>query len=456
MSTKTTKCPKCETTFRVSDAQLQVAKGKVRCGSCLHVFRADEHWVGAATPAAASPAKPAAPAGKFSFDQSAIDSSSADKVLTQPVQAVNTIGEMKAVKATAKPVPAKKDLKDIDDDELISDDPDEDKPVADTAPAKAVTEDDYSDVFVNLDDLEGDGDQFNTTGFEAIEDQSLPGAGKKPAAGSADESWAKDILDEIQDDSADKEAHMKALFSGQTSKDSVFADNAPKKKREGPRDGFISGNRTEAPDHDDVLSLFKPSAPAPVHHMPLSRTEVLSKIEPPPVEISWNVSREEWLGVVVWGGLCLVAALTLFIQYAAMVFDQKAREQAYRPYYAAACSLIGCELPDIYNPAAIRSTNMVVRDNPSNSNILLVDIVLINTADYEQPFPVLELYFSDVDNFPVASRRFLPREYLAGEMAGKKMMPVQKAVHISLELVHPGEKAVGYSVQVSNRNPVNS
>lgn len=453
MSARTTQCPKCQTTFRVSDAQLQVAKGKVRCGSCLHVFRADEHWVGAAP--AASAAKPAAPVGKFSFDQSAIDSASAEKMLTQPVPAVNTQGEVKAARPAAKPAPAPK--KKIDDDDLISDEMDEDEKFADTTQNKVIEEDDYSDVFVNLDDLDAEGDQFNTTGFEAVDDLSLPGTtGKKPAIASADESWAKDILDEMSDDTAEKEAHMKSLFSGEVDQEKIFADNAPKKKKTGPRDGFISGNRVEESGHDDVLSAFKPTAPSTSHHLPLSRAEVLSKIEPPPVEMSWNGSRNEWLGVVVWGGLSLVAALLLFAQYAAIVFDEKAREQGWRPYYASACNLIGCKLPDIYNPQAIRSTNMVVRPDPDNRNILKVEIMLMNTANYEQPFPVIDLYFSDIDNFPVASRRFFPREYLEGEMAGKKMMPSQKSIHISIDLVHPGEKAVNYSVQVSNQNPVNS
>ena len=38
-----TGCPKCDTQFRVTEAQLQVAKGQVRCGSCLHVFDGTEH-----------------------------------------------------------------------------------------------------------------------------------------------------------------------------------------------------------------------------------------------------------------------------------------------------------------------------------------------------------------------------------------------------------------------------
>ncbi|MDH5217768.1 MAG: zinc-ribbon domain-containing protein, partial [Gammaproteobacteria bacterium] len=38
-----TKCPNCQTTFRVSTAQLKLAEGKVRCGRCDHVFNAVSH-----------------------------------------------------------------------------------------------------------------------------------------------------------------------------------------------------------------------------------------------------------------------------------------------------------------------------------------------------------------------------------------------------------------------------
>lgn len=42
--TQITQCPKCDTTFKVTPAQLNVAKGAVRCGACLHVFRASDYF----------------------------------------------------------------------------------------------------------------------------------------------------------------------------------------------------------------------------------------------------------------------------------------------------------------------------------------------------------------------------------------------------------------------------
>lgn len=37
-----TRCPACETTFRVTEAALQQAGGKVRCGRCTHIFDAGD------------------------------------------------------------------------------------------------------------------------------------------------------------------------------------------------------------------------------------------------------------------------------------------------------------------------------------------------------------------------------------------------------------------------------
>lgn len=39
------RCPQCQTVFRVTAAQLKVREGMVRCGRCQHAFRADQHLI---------------------------------------------------------------------------------------------------------------------------------------------------------------------------------------------------------------------------------------------------------------------------------------------------------------------------------------------------------------------------------------------------------------------------
>lgn len=442
MTAASTQCPKCNTTFRVSDAQLQVAKGKVRCGSCLHVFRAADHWVGApatpAKPSAPPSAKPATAAGKFQFDQSAIDHGSADKVLTKPaVPAVNTLGEMRAAAAKPPQQDEEEDFLISDDDEgLINDGQDTS---AQKATSVIQSEDDYSDLFLNLDDLQDDDDGM-------VMDESL-GVGRKSGGESADESWAKDMLDELVDDSAEKAAQVKSILNA-GERDNIFTDDGHVKKREGARDGFISGNSANPDQALRDLGMDRPPA-----KKPLSRREMLSTIEPAPVDIQWQGGHRNWMVNLVWSSLVGVAVLALLIQYAWIHFDTLARENGFRPVYGLACGIVGCELPDQFDPEAIRSSNLVVRTDPAIPYALAVDAIVQNTASYAQPFPELELYFTDLNSFPVASRRFKPQEYLAGELAGKKEMPPAKSVHISLQIVDPGPKAVSYHLQISDRKP---
>lgn len=435
MTASSTQCPQCNTTFRVSDAQLQVAKGKVRCGSCLHVFKAADYWVNPPAAKPATPVKPAPPAkpaagkvaGKFQFDQSAIDSGSADKVLTRPVPAaVNTQGEIRAVAAKAQK--AEEDILIQDDEEgLISDG-------KDTSAQPAIQPaDDYSDLFLNLDDLQDDDSGM-------VQDESV-GGGKAEAA---DESWAKDMLEDMADTSAEKAAQIKSVLSA-GARENIFADDGHVKKREGARDGFVSGNRENA---DEVLrDLGMDKAPP---SKPLSRREMVSKIEPAPVDIQGLGHRGDWASALLWPALAVLAAFGLLVQYAWINFNTLARENAFRPVYSVACAVAGCELPEQSDPDAIHVTNLVVRSDPALGYALVVDAMVQNTASFAQPFPKLELVFEDINNFLIASREFKPEEYLAGELAGKKEMPPSKSVHISLQIVDPGPKAVSHYLQISD------
>jgi len=135
-------------------------------------------------------------------------------------------------------------------------------------------------------------------------------------------------------------------------------------------------------------------------------------------------------------------------QYAVFHFQELARTPQWRPYYAQACEVLGCALPLRSDPQALRGANLGVRSHPEYRNALMVDALLFNEAAWPQPFPVLELTFQDMDGNTVASRRFQPSEYLRGELAGNGAMPVATPVHIGLEIVDPGARAVNYNLRL--------
>lgn len=75
-----TRCPACDTAFRVSAEQLKAKQGKVRCGQCRHVFDALASLLDEESPATEGQIEllPAAPAEAHREEQAAVASPAAD------------------------------------------------------------------------------------------------------------------------------------------------------------------------------------------------------------------------------------------------------------------------------------------------------------------------------------------------------------------------------------------
>jgi len=150
-----------------------------------------------------------------------------------------------------------------------------------------------------------------------------------------------------------------------------------------------------------------------------------------------------WLG---WGTLNLLAVLALGAQYVVYNYDELSRQHQYRPWFERICPTLGCELPALVDIGQIKSSNLVVRSHPEFTGALVVDAILYNRAPFAQPFPLLEIRFADLNGKLLASRSFKPSEYLSGELAGQTIMPPQVPIHIALDILDPGAKAVNYSL----------
>lgn len=165
-----------------------------------------------------------------------------------------------------------------------------------------------------------------------------------------------------------------------------------------------------------------------------------------PLQLDWQKPKRRWGRRLFWLLLVLLALAGLAGQYIAYHFDELARQDQYRPWFAQACPELGCTLPSKVDVEQIRSSNLVVRSHPDFSGALVVDAIIYNRANFSQPFPLLEMRFADLNGQLIASRRFKPSEYLSGELAGQSEMPPQTPIHISLDILDPGPKAVNYSL----------
>ncbi len=176
--------------------------------------------------------------------------------------------------------------------------------------------------------------------------------------------------------------------------------------------------------------------------------KLIASIEPETVEVGWRQNPLIWRKRLIWAGMALVALLFLLVQVAWLQFNRLNVVEPYRTFYSTACAVVGCTLPPMKDRSKIKTSNLYVRSHPSVAEALLVDVVMQNVADYEQTFPNLLLTFTNLQNEAIAERKFVPDDYLGGELTGRDSMPVRTPVHVELEIVDPGEEAVSYSIAI--------
>jgi predicted Zn finger-like uncharacterized protein len=467
MTQMVTRCPKCGTAFRITSNQLESAKGSVRCGSCLHIFKAQDNL--ADNPVKALTPKPTA---------------------TEPVKtlAATQVPPTKATKANPKTstiiINKTKALED-EDDTLISDD-------MEKANAKEST---YEfDGFLDI-DLKP---KQTVSLFEREIRFDLP-----QEKDNSDESWADSLLEDEKEAPEAPKAHVKPvpnirqhhdkpMPSSATEKN--FTDKAPSANPHNAATAhipmfslvdpqtldpqaeethfspeFVTATSAHPSDENiDIdkhsanfaASLFDNNEPshsasskqrsqiAGMHANNPSRAALLMNIMPAPIELTAKRMRN-WYQQQLWPALALLAFLTLLVQIAYFKFADLSRVEPYRSGYAFICPIINCELPSLVDINQISAYNLVVRPHPEAQNALMVDAIILNKAPFEQPFPNLLLAFSTLDDTPVASRKFTPKEYLGGELAGMKHIPSSQPVHINLELADPGTEAVTYTMTIA-------
>ena len=432
MADNITRCPKCQTAFRVQDVHLKTAKGAVRCGSCLHIFDARAHLVKTA----------AAIDGKKS----------------------STAGHSRS----SPPLES--------DDFLISDDMDE---------AELDRDDEHDDnVFVSSHGRHSEINLFERRSSSQAEQETE----------AADESWALKLLEDGADDEHQPPA-PKAGSPTQPKPNKPAREKAVEQKpalervdhfkllNDAPADTSAAEEHTakkkplpitaKHPPEKAALAATEPptaqikaeTAQKPVDNRPVFEDGPLKEpaptrakgtyvhaIEPEPLELVQARRRRLTQSNVFWMLLSLAAMLLAAAQLGYYRFDDWSRRPSLRPYYATACNVIGCTLPELVDLSKIRIQNMVVVDHPDKPGMLLVDATLINRAAFPQRFPTLELTFTTVNNVAIGQFLFRPDEYVSGELAGHTDMPANRPIHIDLEIADPGQQAVNYHMAIARED----
>ena len=421
MAVHVTRCPHCQTSFRVRDEHLNSAQGMVRCGSCLQVFKAANFLVNENTKATAA---------------------TSNKAITPPT--------LKVVSSAAKPVPtAAPTVKSAQG--------------KNTPPVKTFEKNNLDDIGLIHDDMD-DNSISEILVDDPYIDFNLRAPEKKSRPKPRNEFEFGDII-------LDVENAGNLPFSPKSNKDNSDADEAwtaallEDDKVSRPTPAPVSRPAPEKDDFkgfvdDDDGEDIPQEIMATLNLGPLNNSKKLdlglaaitsANLYNDPLQLQQNpakkggVLRDSTLGWLMASLLMvgLIAAQVLYFN-----FDTWSRDPQWRSTYATLCGLVGCELPHIQNVNTIGTQHLRIQPHPSLKGALLVELLLVNKADYDQPFPDLLLSFRDLNNRTIASRKFTTEQYLSGEMAGQKIMPRHTPIHIALEIVDPGSEAVNYQLNL--------
>ncbi|MFT5721649.1 MAG: putative Zn finger-like uncharacterized protein [Motiliproteus sp.] len=181
------------------------------------------------------------------------------------------------------------------------------------------------------------------------------------------------------------------------------------------------------------------------------RSVTRSAIPREPVRLSGR-SRATGPARLVWSLLILVALSGAGAQVLWFERDQLSQQILLIPAYAYACQVIDCRLPPRQDLLSIHSQQLLIRKHPDYLNAVTLDLLLINQAPFDQPFPALRLSFSGLDNSLRAARTFQPQEYIGGDFSPGELMPSNRQIQIHLELLDPGTLAPSYQLQLQPAN----
>ena len=480
-------CPHCQTCFRITKAQLDVAQGKVRCGQCKEVFNGRQHLQESiavrepktsppatqATPPAVPPSQPEAEkdltkstAADFNlFDLDSIPDSTTEEedLLEEPQQPANDFVVVESDE-WLEDDDSEDDVTlnlDMDDYEFDAEEETLAVPAPEIQTEKPASEAPSRYEFVDdeMPEEQQDIDQFiaevNAQLSEAIEEP-----GKKDPFRFVIDMDADVRLDPKSDteepyappssrtDDEFKQAFLANLDSG-LALEPISSESAPEQSAPEtipPEPIFPPATEPAKPEAkpdmgpvDDILTTARqPTAttrPVQTDTIPFHLRDSLLVEEKPrsPIKLILGILAIFIFSAVLLGQLAFFRSSQLVDKVPAL-----------RPMVEKFCNTAPCIYSGPRDVSQIKLVSRDIRLHPKVDNALLISATFINRASFKQAYPDITITLSDLSGAMVAQRQFKPAEYLGRLNNPFLLMPSGKPVQIALEVVDPGKDAVNF------------
>lgn len=451
-----TRCPACQTAFRLGPEQLHARRGEVRCGHCFHPFNALDHEIvqrgqsrasSSVPPASSAPASSAPPALTPDLRyQPALEALAPasdvlaptldfiileERPLPEPT-APASAWHASAHPANASSAPAS---------------------AADTPPWRAAAELDFD----TLDDLapttarapvmpevmrSGRRPASEATRIEpsaqAVSSASYSAAPERPQAHetpfTAHAPWAA---------ASPSPAPQDTMESASTPARPVSAPNTSIRLAPDPNSdpGLGPADSDAATDNEPAQGARTDIKPAyiAVEHLDAK----YGRLRKPASPLLRTLSA---LATGVLGGVLAVQCIYLYRMEIARTLP------GLRPLMTQACAALGCKIPFPRNAELIALDASDLQSEPGKPGQYLLHATVNNRAEYAQAWPHLELTLTDAGDMPIARRVLAPEEWLPADQRstaqGAGSFASHRAVSARIAFVVPELAPTGYRVYI--------
>lgn len=385
-----TQCPECRTIFEIDEDALQASLGIVRCGHCAQRFDA-LRTLSNSLPAEPDVALPAQ------------DPDALTPTLTDAVSA-------DAIKAAAKPRRKR-------------------KPAAEPPPAAP------------------------DTAIEPVADWLTPAAERTrallaDAAGIPHETFQSDPEWQAIDLPIQTELDIIPMAAeAAAAADPAAIDPATTAAMPAAPTADASARdlATPAPDAAPGGDAVEPALPADAMDATPEGTDDPSLAPIPAVPLYLPPRRQRsYLRDGLWALGCALLALGLAAQLAWAQRTSLMLDPAARPWVLRACASFDCQLPPVRDTAKLELLARDIRPDPKVAGALLITATIRNDAVFTQPWPVVTVALTDLDNNPVAMRRFRPADYMPDRARRAAGITPDTTAAVAFEVADPGQRAVAF------------
>lgn len=168
----------------------------------------------------------------------------------------------------------------------------------------------------------------------------------------------------------------------------------------------------------------------------------LPHVVPDQFRHAYSATTSSPFSTALWGIGVLFLSATLLISYAWFNREQLNKIPQFQSALGSLCQHINCDRIAIRDPENIELISRNVFSHATEKGALMVEVTLKNNAIFAQPYPVMQIDFSDIRGNLVVARRFWPNEYHSHQPP--YLLPANSKTSIRLEIQDPGKQASTY------------